>query len=72
MSTDYPERRKQLVALLAQMGKALPGPAGGFARLHRDAVTEGTLSTKVKELIAMAIAMPPGAKVASHCMSMTC
>lgn len=55
MSTNYPERRAQLGALLAQMAKAFPGPMGAFARLHRESVAEGALSTKVKELMALAI-----------------
>jgi pyruvate dehydrogenase E2 component (dihydrolipoamide acetyltransferase) len=55
MSTNYPERHAQLKALLGQMTKTLPGPMGGFAHLHRESVAEGVLSTKVKELIALAI-----------------
>jgi AhpD family alkylhydroperoxidase len=55
MDTNFPERRKQLERLLAQMGKTLPGPLGGFASLHKESVAEGTLSTKTKELIALGI-----------------
>jgi len=55
MNTSFPERRKQLEMLLAQMSMTLPGPLGGFASLHKESVAEGTLSTKVKELIALGI-----------------
>ncbi len=55
MSANYPERHAQLEALLAQMAKTLPGPTGAFARLHRESVAEGALSTKIKELMALAI-----------------
>ncbi len=55
MDTNYPERRKQLEKLLAELGKTLPGPLGGFAGLHRESVAAGALSTKVKELIALGI-----------------
>jgi acetyl-CoA C-acetyltransferase len=47
MDTNFPKRRKQPVTLLAQMGKTLPGPMDGFASLHKEAVAEGSLSTKV-------------------------
>jgi AhpD family alkylhydroperoxidase len=55
MSTNFPERRKQLETLLAQMGKTLPGPLDGFASLHKESVAEGVLSAKVKELVALGI-----------------
>ena len=61
MSTNFPERHKQLEATLGRLAKQLPGPVGGFARLHRDAVGAGRLDPKFKELIALGIA------VAAHC-----
>ena len=55
MNTNFSERREHLVSRLAQMGKTLPGPLGGFANLHKESVAEGTLSKKIKELIALGI-----------------
>jgi len=43
------------------LGRELPGPLAGFASLHKAAMTRGTLSPKLKELIALGIA------VATHC-----
>lgn len=57
MSMNFPERRKQLEALLGQLGKQLPGPVGGFARLHKEATGAGQLDPKFKELIALGIAV---------------
>jgi AhpD family alkylhydroperoxidase len=37
--------------------QAIPGAWDGFAQLHRDAVGEGALPAKVKELMALAIAV---------------
>jgi AhpD family alkylhydroperoxidase len=63
MSTNFPERHRQLEALLGQLAKQLPGPVGGFARLHKEAIAAGQLSPKFKELIALGIA------VATRCES---
>lgn len=63
MSTNFPERHKQLETLLAQLGKQLPGPVGGFARLHKEAIAAGRLDPKFKELVALGIA------VATRCES---
>ena len=57
MSTNFSERRKQLDALLGQLGKQLPGPVGGFARLHKESTAAGKLDSKSKELIALGIAV---------------
>lgn len=61
MLTDNPARHKELQAKLGQLGRELPGPLGGFASLHKGAMAEGALSPKLKELIALGIA------VATHC-----
>jgi AhpD family alkylhydroperoxidase len=55
MTTDYVEYHKHLEERLAQLGRELPGPLTGFARLHKKAVEEGVLSAKTKELMALAI-----------------
>jgi AhpD family alkylhydroperoxidase len=57
MGTNFPERRKQLGTLLGRLGKELPGPVGGFSRLHREATASGQLDAKFKELIALGIAV---------------
>ncbi len=57
MSTNFPERHKQLEALLGQLAKQLPGPVGGFGRLHKESIAPGQLNPKFKELIALGIAV---------------
>ena len=57
MYTTYPERHRELSRGLRELGDAAPGPMAGFGKLHRAAVTEGVLSSKVKELMAVAIAV---------------
>lgn len=55
MNTDYVAYHKHLEKRLGQLGRELPGPMGGFARLHRKALDDGALPGKVKELMALAI-----------------
>jgi AhpD family alkylhydroperoxidase len=57
MSQTYPEYHNHLRNLLGKLGKELQGPMTGFGQLHKAALAEGVLSTKVKELIALAIAV---------------
>jgi AhpD family alkylhydroperoxidase len=58
--TNYIELRNSLEERLSQLGKEIPGPMTGFARLHRKGVEEGALSSKVKELMALAISIVVG------------
>jgi len=60
MKTDYVEMYKSLEERLAQLGSEIPGPMSGFARLHKKAVEQGALSSKVKELMALAISIVVG------------
>jgi AhpD family alkylhydroperoxidase len=60
MKHDYVEMHKSLEERLAQLGSEIPGPMTGFARLHKKAVEEGVLSSKVKELMALAISIVVG------------
>jgi AhpD family alkylhydroperoxidase len=60
MRTDYVEMHKYLEERLAQLGSEIPGPMTGFARLHKKAVEEGALSSKVKEMMALAIGIVVG------------
>jgi AhpD family alkylhydroperoxidase len=60
MTTDYVEYHQHLEELLVQLGRELPGPMTGFARLHKKAVEDGALSRKVKEMMALAISIVVG------------
>ena len=60
MKTDYVELHRHLDERLARLGTEIPGPMTGFARLHKKAVEDGTLSHKVKEMMALAIGIVVG------------
>jgi len=57
MSVNFPERRNELQGLTLRLGREIPGPMGGFANLHKAATTSGALDGKIKELIALGIAV---------------
>lgn len=57
MNKNYPEYYNHIQQLMTNLGKELPAPMTGFVQLHKAAVTEGALSTKIKEIIALAIAI---------------
>lgn len=61
MEKKYPDYYRHLQSLMLKMGSEIPGPMSGFGQLHRHAVADGALSTKVKELIALGIG------IAAHC-----
>ncbi len=61
MATDYVAYHHYLEERLTQLGKEIPGPMTGFARLHKKAVEAGALDSKTKELMALAIG------IAVHC-----
>jgi AhpD family alkylhydroperoxidase len=56
-ANSYPEYYNHLGELMGKLGKEIPGPMSGFSQLHRQAVAGGALSTKIKELMALAIAI---------------
>ena len=60
MTMDYVAYRQDLDKGLAELGRELPGPMSGFARLHRKATAEGALSGSVKEMMALAISIVAG------------
>jgi AhpD family alkylhydroperoxidase len=60
MTTDYVNEHQHLEDRLAQLGQELPGPMSGFARLHKKAVEDGALKSKVKEMMALAIGIVVG------------
>jgi AhpD family alkylhydroperoxidase len=55
MNGNYPARNAEVRERMSQLAKDLPKTMGSFVALHRAAVANGALSTKVKELIALAI-----------------
>jgi AhpD family alkylhydroperoxidase len=57
MTTNYVDYHKHLEERLTQLGRELPGPMTGFARLRKKAVEDGALSAKVKELMALAVSI---------------
>jgi AhpD family alkylhydroperoxidase len=57
MEMRYPQRHAELQSLLGKLGKELPGPVSDFARLHRNAIAQGAIASKMKELIALGIAI---------------
>lgn len=60
MSADYVAYHKDLEEGLSKLGRELPGPMSGFARLHRKATAEGALSKSVKEMMALAVSVVVG------------
>jgi AhpD family alkylhydroperoxidase len=60
MTKDYVAYREELEKGLAQLGREIPGPMGGFARLHRKATANGALSSSVKEMMALAVSIAVG------------
>ena len=60
MATNYIQEHQHLEERLSQLGKELPGPMSGFARLHKKAVEDGALAMKVKEMMALAISIVVG------------
>ena len=57
MDKQYPAYYEQLTGLMGALGKEIPGPMAGFAKLHEQSMADGALSAKTKELIALAIAI---------------
>lgn len=57
MEKHYPEYYQTMRDLMSKLGQAAPGTMSGFQQLHQQATAEGALSTRVKELIALAIAI---------------
>ncbi len=55
MSKDYCDIYEHLCALMTKLGGEAGPVMAGFTSLHDASVSEGALSAKVKELIALAI-----------------
>ena len=58
---NYPEYHRHLESLIGQLGHRIPGTMSGFAEMHRQAVSDGALTAKMKELVALAVS------IAVHC-----
>jgi len=57
----YPDQRRHLGKYLGKLRASIPETMKGFAQLHHAGSSDGALSAKTKELIALAVA------VTSHC-----
>lgn len=57
MDKRYPDYYEHLRGLIEKLANQIPGPMSGFGQLHRESIAEGVLSAKVKELIALGIAI---------------
>ena len=53
--SKYPELYSTVAGRFAKLGEEMPGPFGGFRQLHIESMADGVVSTKHKELIALAI-----------------
>lgn len=60
MNTDYVEYHKQLEERLMALGRELPGPMSGFARLHKKSMEEGALPARIKEMMALGVSIAIG------------
>jgi AhpD family alkylhydroperoxidase len=61
MEKDYVEYHRHLGELIRDLQHEIPGAVGGFGQMRRGALAEGAVSTRTKELIALAIS------IAVHC-----
>ena len=57
MGKRYPEEYDRIRGLLSKLGKEAEGTMAGFGQLHKQAMADGALSTKFKELITLAISI---------------
>jgi AhpD family alkylhydroperoxidase len=60
MKTNYIDTHNYLEQRLAQLGREIPGPMTGFARLHRKSMADGALRSAEKEMMALAISIVVG------------
>ena len=57
MAKDYSQSYKDLTRLMGELGAKIPATIKGFNDLHGGGMSDGVLSTKTKELIALGIAI---------------
>lgn len=53
----YPEKYTRLKNLVGGLYGEIPGPLSGFTHLHQKSIAEGVLSKKIKELLALGMAI---------------
>lgn len=57
MSLSYPEELQEFMDLMGTLDTEIHDTVSGFRQLHKAAIADGSLSFKMKELIALAIAI---------------
>jgi AhpD family alkylhydroperoxidase len=57
MVKDYSKKYNDLSKLMSELGSKIPETMEGFNSLHSASVSDGELSAKTKELIALGIAI---------------
>ena len=57
MTKNYPQHYEKLVEMMGRLGAEAPEVMGGFSELHTAAGADGALPVRIKELIALAIAV---------------
>lgn len=57
MLHDYSKKYQELTEKMKELGMQLPDTMNAFSELHRASISEGALSSKTKELIALGIAI---------------
>ena len=57
MVDNYPAFYKEVQKLMGLYGKESPDTMAGFVQMHKASSTDGALSAKMKELIALSIAI---------------
>ncbi|MGJ3237157.1 MAG: carboxymuconolactone decarboxylase family protein [Anaerolineae bacterium] len=55
--SDYPQTYEKLRVAMKELGSHIPDVMTAFGQLHAAGASEGVLSSKVKELIALGIAI---------------
>ena len=59
MIKDHGKNYNDLEKLMKQLNSEIPSEMAGFNNLHKAVLSEGALSVKTKELIALGIAVTP-------------
>lgn len=57
MIKDHSKHYNNLTKLMGELGSNIPSTMKGFNNLHTATITQGALSSKTKELIALGIAI---------------
>jgi len=57
MSESFSAERERLNSLARSIGAKIPATMGAFSSLHKEALKDGALPKKIKELMALAISI---------------